>query len=202
MTQTQGALDDAPRLGLFGRLKDAVIGPLKFLFAGALIGGVLGHIVAKPVYVSRGYLQVGAAPTPGVAFVPGPKVPLTEAIISTALSAAKQDPAGASLPPSASTALDHAAITFGPNNNVVEISYRASDAAAAGDMAMAIMKVYGDAVVAASSDGSVPAITVIAAPVEGRGVRNTSFEVTAVLMGAGIGIALYVALWAMRTARP
>jgi len=183
-------------------MKTAVVGPLKFLFAGALIGGVLGHIIARPVYVSRGYLQVGAAVTPGVAFVPGPKEPLTEAIISTALSAAKEDPAGASLPSSASTALDHAAIEFGQNNNVVEISYRASDAAAAGDMAAAIMKAYADAVGAASSGGNAPAISVIAAPIEGRGERNTNFEVTAVLVGAGLGIALYAALWAMRTARP
>jgi hypothetical protein len=173
----------------------------KFAAAGALLGVVVGHLLYKPVYLSRGYLTVSASASQSNAAPAAPRQPLTLSIITTALRAARQDSSGTSLPSSPSDALDHAAIDFGQANDNVEISYRAPDADAAACMAREIIKAYMD-LLATGTAGTPPSVKIIAAPVEGRPLRDTSFAVTYGIVGGGIGITLCAALALLRTVRP
>jgi hypothetical protein len=199
MTKTPSDLNDAPppEPGLLQRAWEAAGRVFVFVAAGALLGAIAGHLLSKPAYLSRGYFKVDApAGTTAAAHLP-----LTESIIATALSAARQNPAGASLPSSPTDAMDHAKIDFGVNNNVVELSYRASDPHAAACMASELITAYTSALIA-NATGSKPWVTIMADPVEGRPIRDTSFEIIYGIVGGVIGIATLVALMAFSKMRP
>jgi hypothetical protein len=202
MTQTRGGPDfSSPDPGSSGRTVPALIRLIKFAVAGAVVGAIVGHMIGGTVYLSRGDLRVDAPTSESNSNLTAPRQPLTLSIITTALSAARNDPSGASLPSSPSSALDHATIEFGQTNDVVEISYRGSDPEAAGCMARAIIKAYTDAL-AAGISGPAPSVKEIAVPVAGRPIRDFGSAVTYGLVGGGVGIAVCAALAALRKATP
>jgi len=203
MTQTRSVLDDPPppKPRWLGRAAAVLARLIKFTVAGAVVGAIIGHLLGGPVYLSRGYLHLDAPASQSSAKLAAPQQPLTLSIIATALAAAREEPAGASLPSSPSSALNHAAIEFGQTNDIVEISYRGSDPAAAGCMASQIIKAYSNALTSGIG-GSPAVVTVIAMPVAGRPIRDSWSTVMYGLVGAGIGITLCAALAVLRAARP
>jgi hypothetical protein len=200
-TQTSDAVDDVhPESDWRDRTMDVLMRAFQYAIAGAVAGAILGHFLIQPTYLSRGYLQLGLTASQGNSQPASAQQPLTMPILATALAAAHQDSPGISLPSSPADAVHHAAINFGQNNGVVELSYQGSDPETAGAMAREIVKAYVNTL-ATGANGPI-SVKVIAEPVAGGRVKNMGLVVMYPVVGGALGVAVCAALAVLRKVRP
>lgn len=203
MAKMNSTTDSAPvpDTGLVSRLSDLFMRMFQFAVGGAVVGAILGHFLVHTEYLSRGYLLVSTPATQGTTRPAAVHQPLTTSIVAAALDAARKGSPNLSLPSSPENALDHASIDFGQSNDVVAISYRCYDPDVAGCMAGQIVTAYVNAL-ASGIAGPPPTVTLKLAPIVGHPDSNMSLAVMYPIVGAGLGVAICLAMALIRMARP
>jgi uncharacterized protein involved in exopolysaccharide biosynthesis len=170
-----------------------------FAASGATLGALAGHLLVRPVYSSVGWLLIDAPVDLKSGSLAAPP-PLTLAVVTTALAAARQNPSGISLPASPSDAFGHASIYVRSSNELIGISYQASNPNAAACMAREILKAYMKSISANVQDPRSGAILMVPL-VPAYPVRNAGIPLGG-LIGAAVGVALFLTWgWLLQAGR-
>jgi uncharacterized protein involved in exopolysaccharide biosynthesis len=136
-------------------------------------------------------------------------MPPLQAVVTTALGIARQSPSGRALPSSVSDALRDAAITVGRSDDLVFISFKASDPAAAASMANQMIDAYMNSLPTATSGFYNPSlhyppviqsVTAMETPMVGVPIRSTGVALGG-FTGAIAGILLLLCWIWLRRAR-
>jgi hypothetical protein len=135
MTQAHGVLDYAPppKHGGVGSVGKMLAMLAAFAVVGGLLGALAGRFAFGPLYASRGIVYI--VPTPSRVNAPPAALPQLLPVVTTALNAARQMPAGRSLPSSPAQALSGARIVADhAQGGLIEVSYTYFDPNAAACM--------------------------------------------------------------------
>jgi hypothetical protein len=121
---------------------------IAFMAIGCILGASAGLFFFRPAYSAMGLLAIQAADQNQASVLP--QQWQLQQIVAAALNSARRvHPDGQSLPSAASAALSHAGLAPISQTNLIQVSYTASDPAAAACMARKMM----DACVATPATG-------------------------------------------------
>jgi hypothetical protein len=156
-----------------------------------LSGAFAGRLLFRPFYSSLGRVWIQAPPSQTNGRVALPQQAQLLPIVAAALTSARQDPVGKSLPNSAAEALRYSTFAQGRNDDLVSISYADADPQAAACMARELVRAYTNALVSSNSSTGV-SVTVIEQPTARNSARN-GFPLLGGFLGAFVGVALALA---------